>query len=202
MNRFLPPLYPNRAQCAGFHQMRDEAVGLSGEEDVARFGERLHPRGQVDGITHGSVLYAKIGAHFTHNDKTCVDTYPHCEAGNAMLLFNMNGVFACSGQDVKGGPAGSLRVVLVGQRSAEKGKDCISHQPCESPLIASNRFDKNIERTVHDLHDLLRIKVLCHGSRTFDIAEKHGHDAALTLHVPLPVHQSLNGLGGQVALNR
>ena len=65
----------------------------------------------------------------------------------------------------------TLRVVIMGERSAKQGKDAITRLLHDISVVAMDRVDHQLERGIDSGTGLFRVEVLHQLHRTFDVGE-------------------------------
>jgi hypothetical protein len=72
-------------------------------------------------------------------------------------------------------------MILVSDWRTEEGHNPIARKLIDSPLVFMDFVRKNLETSIHDLVDILGVKLLGDGSVARNIREQHGHDLPFTL---------------------
>ena len=76
----------------------------------------------------------------------------------------------------------ALRMVLVGERSAEHREDAVAGRLHHVAIVAIHRRDHELEGGIDDRAGFLRIEVLLQLGRALDIGEQRRNGLALALH--------------------
>ncbi len=79
------------------------------------------------------------------------------------------------------GVAGADRVVLVGQRRAEKGHDAIAQHFVDGALVAVHRLHHGTDRRIEQHLDALGVAAADQLERTLDVGKQHGDLLAFAL---------------------
>jgi hypothetical protein len=74
---------------------------------------------------------------------------------------------------------GALRMVLVGDRSAEQGEDAVARGLRDVPLVAVNRIDHQLKSGIDDRARVLGVETLDQLHRALDVGEEGGDGLAL-----------------------
>ena len=132
-------------------------VCFSGYANGVDLGCLFHACGDVDGISHRRIFHPLSRPDRADDDQAGVDANPHAEfdapTGAYRLAVGTHAI-----DDREPGKHGPLRIVLVGNRCAEKGQDAIACQACDRAAIRVDRLVHVLERAVDDLGPLLRIE--------------------------------------------
>ena len=121
--------------------------GLRAERDRGLVGQRLQPRGDVDGVAERVVATAVIAG--TGGDDHRAGVHGDARAQlDAVGLGHALGVLGQSTLDGEAGAHGSLAVVLVRNRGAEHGQQPIAEQLRDGAVIA-------LDLGRHQAHDLV-----------------------------------------------
>ncbi len=158
----------------GLNQM----VAVLGEEDGAGLGQALHPGSEVGGVSDGGVVHTEIIADFAHHHGARVEADAELEV-DAILLLQLLPVVRQGFLDGKGGMAGSLGMVLVGQRGAEEGHHPIAGELVDGALVAMDLIHEDLKAPVQDLMDLFRVQLLREGGVGGHVGEEDSDDLAL-----------------------
>jgi hypothetical protein len=156
-------------------------IGISADQHATGLGSALHPGGDVCGVAHCCVFRLDLITDSGKHREPGIDADAHLEV-NPVVALDRFSVLSCRCLDIKTRTYGSFCVVFVCNRRTEKGDDCIAKQPRDRPTVFRYRSVEEGERTVHDLRNLFRIKLLSHYGRVDRICEKNGHKFALACH--------------------
>ena len=88
-------------------------IGLFGDPDRTRLSRLFHPRGEIDGVAHGCVLHAQVGAHAADDHQAGIDTHPYVDF-DPPLAPDARTVAGHAVQDAQSGQDRSLGIIFVG----------------------------------------------------------------------------------------
>jgi hypothetical protein len=150
------------------------------EEDAARVGELLHPRGQVGRLAHRRVVHVEIAADGPHDDLSGVQADTDLDHGpvSAPQLFRVL-LHALLHHERR--IARPHCVVLVGDRRAEERHDPIAHYLVDGAFVPVDGLHHALEHRVEELARLLGIAVGEQFHRALEVGEEDRDLFALTL---------------------
>ena len=125
-------------------------------------GRLFHAGRQVDRVTHGRVFDPQVGPNLADHHQAGVDSHPHAKIQiPSPLNFGLIGLDPLD--NVQSGEHGTLGVVFMGDRCAEKGEDGITHEAGHRAFIAVDGRDQVLKGPVHDVGPLLGVQLFCRG---------------------------------------
>ena len=148
-----------------------EPLGLLTHEHLARRRCLLEARGHVDRVSRRQPL---LGAG---DDLAGVDAHAQLEA-RAVVALELLVQLAEGAAQLVGGPDCPERVVLVHDRDAEDGHDCVADELLHGPAVALDDHLRRLEVASHDSTQALRVDPLAERGRAGHVAEEDGHDLA------------------------
>jgi hypothetical protein len=153
----------------------EEAIGELGDDDGARLGERLEPRGQIRGLAdHGLLARGALADQVADDDEAGGDPDPHREALPLHDGQDGNGV-----SDGEAGPHGALGIVLVGTRVAEVGQHAVAHELGDVALEARDLPGDRVLVVAQDLAHALGVEPARQLGGAHEIDEHHRELPAL-----------------------
>src|SRR6187431_1754470 len=99
---------------------------------------------------------------------------PYCRHLGAVVLDAVD--------HFEGGENGAAGVVLMSDRCAEEGENCVTHQLGDRPAVTLDRHVQMLERAVHDVGPVFGIEFFGKPGRIDDVAKERGDHAALAAH--------------------
>jgi hypothetical protein len=108
------------------------------------------------GLAHGRVIHLQIAADGAHHYSARIES-------DADLYFKAMAVAQLAGKSAdcllhaQRRITGAHRVILMGNRRAEKGHDAVAHHEVHGPLVVMHRLHHAIEHRLEDGTRLLRI---------------------------------------------
>ena len=164
----------NRRQRAGDNGVADQRVGLVTDDDLAGFGDRLQPRGEVRLRSDDCVVPAIVAAEISDVAETRIDAHanlervlnsaaaPFCvEAGNALLHLDRH---AQTGSGILG--------VTLGLRVAEKYQHGVTDEFIDRAAMRERNRRHFGEVLVEQLRDLLGLETLGGRGDILDVGEE------------------------------
>jgi len=147
-------------------------------EDRAWARERLYPRRDVHGVTHGRVLAGRVRADDAHDDRPGVDADPDLEI-DRLLRVQLQAELINGTRHVEAATHRTKRIVLVRHGRAEEREQAVAHEPRDGTVVSRHGRVHSRERLTHDRGPVLGVHALGDGGRTGDIGEQHGEGTAL-----------------------
>src|SRR5690349_9190911 len=142
------------------------------DEDDARLGQRLDPRGGVDEIARNHALSLGPDRHSgLAGENACADA----ESRSAELV----GEPGDRRDEVESGPHGALRVVLVCDGRSPYGHHGVADELLDRPAVALDKPAARIEVARQKLPHLLGVALLRDRGESDEIGEEDGDDAPL-----------------------
>ncbi len=138
-------------------------------QDLTRIRCALKPCRHVHRIPNGKVFNVVPRTNVAQYNFASVNPYPHLEV--VYKPRQLRPVFGHAFLDIQGRSCSSLRVILVGEWSTEKGQDTISQQLSDSALITIDGFAHPLVRTLHDLPPLLGVELIGDRGGANDVGE-------------------------------
>src|SRR5215470_3922872 len=165
---------------------RDQNVAFSEspcgrtDEDAARLGQLLHPRGEMRGLADRRVVHVQIAANRAHDDLAGVEPdadfddrgvrAPHLLGVSLHALLHEEGGIACA-----------HRVVFVSKRRTEQRHDAVAHHLVDGAFEPMHGLHHPFEHGVEYLARFLGITVGEQLHRALQIGEEHRDLLALAL---------------------
>ena len=171
-------LHHDLAEILDVERVGHEAMGAGRDQDGPGFRGGLHPCRDIHGVTEGGVLVAKVRSDVADNDRAAVDPGPDPEI-EAMRGPQLPRELLGRDDHVERRVHGPVRVVLMGDRGAEKGEHRIALELGDRALIAEDGLRHSVEGFIHHRGPVLGIHPLreCRGAD--DVGEERGHRLAL-----------------------
>ena len=153
-------LHLDLAQRLPDEQILGQVISVLADQHRTRFGGRLHPRRESDGLAHrGFLAVAAAIPHAGDNHLTRVHPHPQLQV-NVLVLGQTGGV---AGERLLHGERGqhrSLRVILVGRGRAEESHQAIAPELIHDAAEAIDLRLQDLEDAIHDLHPRLGANLL------------------------------------------
>src|SRR5262245_4863901 len=140
-DRLTHALDRNAAETPELEVPLDEPHRVLRETDVPRLGGPLHALREADDVSLGRVLHAQVVADSTDDDLARIEPDAHRER-QAVLGVDLARVGAGGVTQMERRVAGALRVVLVGDRRAEKRHAAVPSELVDEALEALDRSQK------------------------------------------------------------
>ncbi len=141
--------------------MADQAVRVGAEQDLARRGRLLEPRGEVDRAAGHERSLSDAADH----DLAGVDARPHLDAhppvGREAIVQPREG-----GAHLVGGPDGAHRVVLVHVGDAEHRHHGVADELLDGAAVAGEDAVHLLEVARHHLSEASRVRAVRRGPWT------------------------------------
>ena len=166
------PLRRHRLDGLDVEEPFDEPMGGPGDLQCAGCCGLFHAGCDVHRVSQRGVLDPEIRSHLADDHEPGVDPHSEVELHSPALL-DLSGVRLGGSQHLEAGHDGPLRIVLVGDGSAEEGEYGVAHQTCERSLVAVDGTDEPLERPVDDVCPVLRVELLGGSRRPLHVGEQH-----------------------------
>jgi hypothetical protein len=152
------------------HELR----GVLGQVSASGRGELLHSCCETHSLPLRRVVHAEVVTDLADNDLSGVEAHADQEA-LAPCPLQLLRVLAKLLLEPQSRVARAPRMVLVGNRRAEKRHDPVTGVLVDRTLETVNAIREDREEAIHDLVPLLGIELLGQVHRAFDVGEEHRH---------------------------
>ena len=167
----------DRAERLGAHLAGRRPVGILGDHDRARLGERLHARGQVHDVAVGGVIHPQIVADPPDHHRPGVQTDPQPHR-HAVLVLDLAVVAADRLLDRQRRVHRPHRMVLERDRRAEQRHHAIAEIAVDGPFVAMHRVGGQLQHPVHQQVQLFRVEFLRQRRGIGNIGKQNGDELA------------------------
>jgi len=154
--------------------MSNQPVGRFPDEHLVCRRSLLEPRRRIDRVPGDEPL---SGSWIAGDDFTCVDARPVADR-HAPSLFDLFVQLSEAGAHFEGGADRPDRIVLVHTRQTEDGHDRIADVLLDDAPVTLEGGTHLVEVPGHHLAHGLRIELLAHGGRAFEVGEDDRHGLA------------------------
>src|SRR5262249_58513888 len=130
--------------------------GIGREADRAGRGELLHARRKMCGLADSRVIHLQIAADGAHHYSARIE--PDADLYlKAMAVAQLASKSADCLLHAQCRVTGTHRVILMGNRRAEKSHDAVAHHQVHGALVVMHRLHHALEHRLKDGTRLLRI---------------------------------------------